>query len=162
QSETRGELHGHKIRLADYLSILRYRNMWLCCVGAAGFMSWLFLENVFAPLYITGVAKQSDTTMGFLLGATGFGSFVLGMSLPGLSDRWGRKPLLFFMTALCMLVPLELLITPLYGHPWLMALCLFLTNAGQGVPALILVLVPTESVPPQFAATSIGLATLIG
>lgn len=162
QSESRGEIHGHKIGLRDYFSILRYRNVWLCCIGAAGFMGWLFLENVFAPLYITEVAHQSPTTAGFLLGATGLGSFVLGFMLPGLSDRWGRKPVLFFMTALCMLVPLELLIGPLYQHPWILAAVLFATNAGQGVPALILVLVPTESVPPQFAATSIGLATLIG
>lgn len=162
QSESRGEFQGHKIGFRDYFSILRYRNVWLCCVGAAGFMGWLFLENVFAPLYITEVAHQSPTTAGFLLGATGLGSFILGFMLPGLSDRWGRKPVLFFMASLCMLVPLELLIGPLYAHPWILAAILFATNAGQGVPALILVLVPTESVPPQFAATSIGLATLIG
>jgi len=162
QPESRGEVHGHKIGFADYLSILKYRNMWLCCVGAAGFMGWLFLENVFAPLYITEVAHQSATTAGLLLGATGLGSFVLGFLLPGLSDKWGRKPVLFFMSALCIFVPLELLIGPLYAHPWILAAILFATNAGQGVPALIMVLVPTESVPPQFAATSIGLATLIG
>jgi predicted MFS family arabinose efflux permease len=162
QPESRGEVHGHKIGFADYLSILKYRNMWLCCIGAAGFMGWLFLENVFAPLYITEVAHQSATTAGFLLGATGLGSFVLGFLLPGLSDKWGRKPVLFFMSALCIFVPLELLIGPLYAHPWILAAILFATNAGQGVPALIMVLVPTESVPPQFAATSIGLATLIG
>jgi predicted MFS family arabinose efflux permease len=162
QPESRGEFHGHKIRVGDYFSILRYRNIWLCCVGAAGFMSWLFLENVFAPLYVTEVAHLPATTMGYLFGATGLGSFILGFLLPGLSDRWGRKPVLFFMTALCMLVPLEFLILPLYAHPWILAAILFATNAGQGVPALILVLVPTESVPPQFAATSIGLATLIG
>jgi predicted MFS family arabinose efflux permease len=162
QPESRGEVHGHKIGFGDYLSILKYRNMWLCCIGAAGFMGWLFLENVFAPLYITEVAHQSATTAGFLLGATGLGSFFLGFLLPGLSDKWGRKPVLFFMAALCMFVPLELLIGPLYAHPWILAAILFATNAGQGVPALIMVLVPTESVPPQFAATSIGLATLIG
>jgi predicted MFS family arabinose efflux permease len=162
QPESRGEVHGHKIGFADYLSILKYRNMWLCCIGAAGFMGWLFLENVFAPLYITEVAHQSATTAGFLLGATGLGSFVLGFLLPGLSDKWGRKPVLFFMSALCIFVPLELLIGPLYAHPWILAAILFATNAGQGVPALIMVLVPTESVPPQFAATSIGLATLVG
>jgi predicted MFS family arabinose efflux permease len=159
---SRGEYHGHKIALRDYFSILRHRNMWLCCAGAAGFMSWLFLENVFAPLYITEVAHQSGTTMGRLLFATGLGSFFLGLSLPGLSDRWGRKPVLYFMAVLCLFVPLSLLVTPLYAHPWVLAAVLFLTNAGQGVGALILVLVPTESVPPQFAATSIGLATLVG
>ena len=30
------------------------------------------------------------------------------------------------------------------------------------MPTLVMVLIPTESVPPQFAATSIGLATLAG
>jgi hypothetical protein len=38
----------------------------------------------------------------------------------------------------------------------------FAVNTGQGIASLILVLVPTESVPPQFRATSIGLATLVG
>jgi hypothetical protein len=55
-----------------------------------------------------------------------------------------------------------LLIQPLYAYPWLLAAILFLTNAGQGMPTLTMVLIPTESVPPQFAATSIGLATLVG
>ena len=162
QAESRGDFHGHKIALRDYFSILRHRNIWLCCAGAAGFMSWLFLENVFAPLYITEVANQSGTSMGRLLFATGLGSFFLGFLLPGLSDRWGRKPLLFFMSTLCIFVPLVLLASPLYAHPWILATILFLTNAGQGIGALMLVLVPTESVPPQFAATSIGLATLVG
>ena len=48
----------HRVSLRDYFSILRYRNIWLCCIGAAGFISWLFLSNVFAPLYITEVAHQ--------------------------------------------------------------------------------------------------------
>jgi predicted MFS family arabinose efflux permease len=152
----------HRVRLQDYFSILRYRNIWLCCIGAAGFISWLFLSNVFAPLYITEVAHQAPTTAGFLLGATGLGSFILGFLLPSLSDRLGRKPVLLAMAAMSALVPLVLLIPPLYAYPWLLAAILFLTNAGQGMPALVMVLIPTESVPPQFAATSIGLATLVG
>ena len=64
-----------KPSLSEYLSILRYRNIWLCCLGAAGFMSWLFAVNVFAPLYITEVVHESATTAGFLLGASGLGSF---------------------------------------------------------------------------------------
>ncbi|MGB8838458.1 MAG: MFS transporter, partial [Candidatus Acidiferrales bacterium] len=152
----------HSVRLRDYFSILRYRNIWLCCIGAAGFISWLFLSNVFAPLYITEVAHQAPTTAGFLLGATGLGSFILGFLLPSLSDRLGRKPVLLAMAAMSALVPLVLLIPPLYAYPWLLAAILLLTNAGQGMPTLVMVLIPTESVPPQFAATSIGLATLVG
>jgi sugar phosphate permease len=64
------------------------------------------------------------------------------------------------MAAMSTIVPLALLISPLYSHPWVLAAVLCLANAGQGIGALILVLVPTESVPPQFAATAIGLATL--
>jgi MFS family permease len=152
----------HRVRLQDYFSILRYRNIWLCCLGAAGFISWLFLSNVFAPLYITEVAHQAPTTAGFLLGATGLGSFLLGFILPSVSDRLGRKPVLLAMAAMSSLVPLVLLIPPLYAYPWLLATILLLTNAGQGMPTLVMVLIPTESVPPQFAATSIGLATLVG
>jgi MFS family permease len=142
--------------------VLRYRNIWLCCIAATGFMSWLFLENVFAPLYLTQVAHQPSTTAGFLLGATGLGSFFLGFLLPSLSDRWGRKPVLLLMAALSAIVPLAFQVSWLYSFPWLLAAVLFLSNTGQGMGALILVLVPTESVPPQFAATSIGLPTFIG
>jgi sugar phosphate permease len=43
-----------------------------------------------------------------------------------------------------------------------MAAAGFLVNGGQGIAPLVLVLVPTESVPAKFAATAIGLATLVG
>lgn len=152
--------HGHPLRFGDFLSILRYRNIWLCCAGASGFLIWLFLLNVFAPLYITEVAHQPATTAGFLLGASGLGSFFFALFFPALSDRIGRKPVLLVMSVMCAIVPLALLITPLYSHLWVLASIVFLTNPGQGIAALIMVLVPTESVSPKLAATAIGMATL--
>src|SRR6266481_8722885 len=152
--------HSRPIKIRDFLSILRYRNTWLCCLGAAGFLSWLFLDNIFAPLYITEVAHQAPTTAGFLMGASGLGSFFLALFFPTLYDRIGRKPVLLIMAVLCLAVPLELLVPELYSYPWVLASIIAVTNAGQGIGALVLVLVPTESVPPQFAATAIGLATL--
>jgi MFS family permease len=152
--------HGQAVKIGDFFSVLRYRNMWLCCVGAAGFLTWLFLHQIFAPLYITEVAHQSPTTAGFLMGASGLGSFFFALFFPTLSDRIGRRPVLMIMAVLSAMVPLALLISPLYSYPWILAAIVCLTNAGQGIGALILVLVPTESVPPQFAATAIGLATL--
>jgi hypothetical protein len=67
---------------------------------------------------------------------------------------------LLLMAVMSAAVPLALLILPLYNYPWILAAIVCLMNGGQGIGALILVLVPTESVPPQFAATAIGLATL--
>lgn len=157
-----GETAHRKPSLREYFSILRYRNIWLCCLGATGFMSWLFALNVFAPLYITEVAHQPATTAGFLLGASGLGSFFLGFLLPSLSDRVGRKPVLLLMAAVSAIVPLAFLCPFLYVYPLLMALIVFAANTGQGIASLVMVLVPTESVPPQFRATSIGLTTLAG
>jgi len=153
--------HSQPVRIWDFLSILRYRNTWLCCVAAAGFLSWLFLDNIFAPLYITEVAHQAPTTAGFLMGASGLGSFFLALFFPTLSDRIGRKPVLLIMAILCLAVPLALLVPLLYSYPWVLAAIVAVTNAGQGIGALVLVLIPTESVPPQFAATAIGLTTLV-
>jgi predicted MFS family arabinose efflux permease len=157
-----GETTHRKPSLREYFSILRYRNIWLCCLGATGFMSWLFALNVFAPLYITEVAHEPATTAGFLLGVSGLGSFFLGFLLPSLSDRLGRKPVLLLMAALSAVVPLAFLVPALYMYPLLLAAIVFAANTGQGIASLVMVLVPTESVPPQFRATSIGLTTLVG
>ncbi|HKS75643.1 MAG TPA: MFS transporter [Terriglobales bacterium] len=154
--------HHGSAAVMDYLSILRYRNVWLSCLGASGFMCWLFLLNVFAPLYITEVIRQAPTTAGFLLGATGLGSFFLGFLFPSLSDRIGRKPILILLAILSAIVPLALQVPDLYKHLWLLAAIVFCTNGGQAIASLIIVLVPAESVPPQFVATAIGLATLVG
>ena len=156
------ELRSHKINLRGLLVVLRYRNVWLSCLAAVGFMSWLFLQNIFAPVYIIEVRHQTAETAGFLLGASGLGSFFLGFLLPMFSDRIGRKPVLFFMAALSAASPLVLLTPGLYSKLWVMAALLFLTNAGQAIAALSLVLIPAETVPVAVTATGIGITNLVG
>ncbi len=161
--EGESEAHHHvKPALKDYLSLLRYRNMLLCCVGAVGFMTWLFVMHSFAPLYITEVSKRSATTAGFIIGAGGFGAFMWGWIFPWVSDRAGRKPTLMFVALISAMAPLIYEVPFLIAHTGLMAAAGFLVNGGQGMAPLVLVLIPTESVPTKFAATAIGLATLVG
>jgi len=152
----------HKPRLGDYLGLLKIRNILLCCFASVGFMTWLFVMNAFAPLYITEVLKGSATFAGLIIGAGGFGAFLWGWTLPWISDYTGRKPALLLIALISAVVPLTYQMPFLVAHPWLMALAGFVANGGQGMAALSLVLVPTESVPPQFAATAIGLTTLVG
>lgn len=147
---------------ASFASILKLPNIWLCCMGAAGFMGWLYLQNVFAPLYITGSIHESGTTAGFLLGAAGLGSFFIGLTFPALSDRIGRKSALLISAVLSAILPAALCLPGLYAHLWVLAAILFCTQGGQAMAALVIVLMPAESVPPQFIATAIGLTTLVG
>ena len=149
------------LKFSDYLSVLTYRNIWLCCLGAVGVICWLFEVNVFAPLYITQVAGQSGTTAGFLLGAAGLGAFLLGMIFPALSDRIGRKAALIIMSVLIAALVTAMLTQSLYANLWLLAGIFFVTNAQQGIVALMMVLVPTETVPSRLAATAIGMVTMV-
>jgi predicted MFS family arabinose efflux permease len=161
QAET-GSHGSHNVTLAAYLSLLRHRNIWFCCLGSAGFMTWLWVMHAFAPRYITGVLRHSGTFAGWVLGASGLGEFLWGWIFPWLSDRWGRKPVLMYVALVSAFVPLTYQMPFLISHPWLMAAAGFVANGGQGMAALVLVLIPTESVSPLLAGTSIGLATLVG
>lgn len=160
EPQQRGHAHGTSV--SEYFTVLRHRNIWLCCLASAGFMTWLWVMHAFAPLYITEVSKNSPTFAGFILSASGAGAFLWGWIFPWISDRWGRKPVLLFMALISALVPLTYQAPFLIQHPWLMAFAGFVANGGQGIAALVLVLIPTESVSPQFGGTAIGLATMAG
>jgi predicted MFS family arabinose efflux permease len=150
------------VALRDITSLLSYPNVWLGAIGAVGFMTWLFLVNAFAPLYITEVAHQSGTTAGILMGAAGLGSFAIGLIAPALSDRIGRRSILALMALMSTFLPLTLMIRPLYGQLWIMAAILFLTQGGQAIAAICIVLVPAESVPQRLVGSAIGFTTLFG
>lgn len=162
RTEEKPGSESHGIGLEDLRSLISNRNVWMGAIGAVGFMTWLFLINAFAPLYITEVAHQTPTTAGFLMGAAGLGSFVIGLIAPALSDRLGRRQILGAMGLLSAILPLALMIRPLYGHLWLLAAALFLTQCGQAVAAICIVLVPAESVPRRLVGSAIGFATLFG
>lgn len=152
----------HGFRLSDLWSLLSYRNVWAAAVGAVGFMTWLFLVNAFAPLYITEVERQAGTTSGFLMGAAGLGSFFIGLIAPALTDRFGRRSVLAVVGLLSALLPLALMVPALYGNLWLLALILFLTQGGQAIAAICIVLVPSDSVPRHLIGSAIGFTTLCG
>ncbi len=162
RSEEKSDGHSHGVGFADLRSLLTYRNVWMGAIGAVGFMTWLFLVNAFAPLYITDVAHQAPTTAGFLMGAAGLGSFVSGLIAPALSDRLGRRRVLAVMGLLSTALPLVLMIRPLYGQLWALAAILFITQCGQAMAAICIVLVPAESVPRRLIGSAIGFATLFG
>jgi predicted MFS family arabinose efflux permease len=155
-------LHDRPLRLADMGVLLFNRNILLCCLGATGFIAWLFLQSAFGPIYMTVAMHQAPTTAGLLLGAAGVGSFILGFTGPMLANRFGKRQVVMVFATLSFFLPLALLYPPLYSHLYLLAAILFCTQGGQAITALVIVMIPTSSVPVRLAASAIGLVTMFG
>jgi predicted MFS family arabinose efflux permease len=152
----------HKLRLADIPTLLGNRNVLLCCLGGIGFISWLFLQSAFGPLFITAAMHQDPRTAGLLLGAAGLGSFIFGFVGPSFANRFGQRKVVLVFAVLSFFLPLALIYPPLYAHLPLLAAILFCTQGGQAITALVIVLIPTSSVPVRLAASAIGLVTMFG
>jgi len=149
-----------KTGLKDYVSILRYRNVWLACMGAIGLITCITNINTFCPLYMTQVAMQKPTTAGFLLSAHGIGGLFYGLLAPAWSDRVGRKKAAMLVAAFSFIYPLLFLYQPAYHHLWLLGGAICITSMQMALGSLTMVLVPSESVPPALAGTAIGLASM--
>jgi MFS family permease len=80
QRDTEDSPHHQAVTLRDYFSVLRYRNIWLCCIAAAGFVSWLFLQNVFCAALsdASGASALDDGRV--LPWGDRFGEFFSGIS----------------------------------------------------------------------------------
>lgn len=148
----------HKFSFREYAQLLKYRNLLLCAMGAIGLATWLHVFSAFAPLYITEVMQQTPTTAGFLLGAAGFGGFLWSFFGTRIADHYGRKKAAILFSALCLFKPLLFMIAPLYDWPWVLAGMSALVMAGPAAAAIIIILIPAETVPRRFTAAAIGFA----
>jgi len=144
----------------EFFSVVRYRNVVLCCFAGAANLTSIFFFQVFSPLYITQVAHQAPTTAGFLIGAGGVGGTIAGIAYPAFSDRIGRKPILLLSSAASIFFPLALLVPTLYHDLWLLAAIEFVISTNAVIPSLVLVVIPTETVPARLGATAIGVTTM--
>ncbi len=152
----------HRIALRDLPSLFGTRNIILCSIASAGFIWWLVLQNIFGPIFITSMMHESGTTAGFLLGAAGLGSYIIGSFGPSFANRFGRRQVLIVFAAASFFLPLAIIYPPLYGHLWLLAGILFCTQGALAISALVMVLIPTASVPVRLSASAIGLVTMVG
>lgn len=143
-----------------YRSLLRNRTLWTAVAGATMMGAWVVVFHAFAPLYMTATLGQPATTVGLLLGATGLGGCIWSFFGTRLADRWGRRPALCGFAAVFAVQPLLFMFGGLYEQPVLLALLGALVSTTPAAAAVIMVIVPAESVPPQHVAAAIGLTGL--
>lgn len=131
-------------------------NMRLALTIAALFTSWLVLQNVFLPVYLTGVKGLDGVTMGRVLSMGGIAGILGGVALPALSDRIGRRPVCAAACFAGMIGPAALLLLP--PDPWLLGGAILLGWLPLGIAPLYCAAIPTESVPPALATSAVGLS----
>jgi MFS transporter, ACS family, hexuronate transporter len=136
------------------------RNVILCLLISVFFMTNLIAFIGFAPLYWANYKQLPQESISILLTAFGIGSFVWFFVIPGLSDKWGRKPTLTFFALASVGLPLFMAYSNFGTIPTVIGI-LLLTCAAGYMP-LFDAIIPSESVPHKYAASVMAGTILTG
>jgi len=145
-----------QVEKRSWSEIFKYRNVILCMIGLFGLMSCFFVIGSMMPNYLTDYLNLSISEMGFISSAVGFGGFAGALLIPFISDRVGRKPVLFvsFIIAIVSLVAF----TQVSSNQFLLFSLLFVVACCTfGNIVMLAAIVSVESVPPVLAASAAGI-----
>ncbi len=140
--------------------VVKHRNVWLGIIISCFFVSWYITSVTFLPLFLIQYKGMDPSSMSVAMSAFGMGAVILGFSMPAISDRVGRKPVLITFEIVAVLVPLLLILVP--AAMWNILLLMFLGGGGLAVMTLYMSTIPSESVAPKYIATAVGLIMGIG
>jgi sugar phosphate permease len=135
--------------------VLKYRNVWVCGVSACFTVAFITIGVGFLPLYLTNVRHFLPQQMGLLMSALGISGALLGIALPAISDRIGRKPVVITASLLGILYPLSVM--NFHGTIAFLAALLFIGWAPASAATLLFATIPCESVPARSMSTALGL-----
>jgi predicted MFS family arabinose efflux permease len=140
--------------------MFRGKNIWLCMAGSSLLLAFITITMGFLPKFFVDVRRLAPESMSALMSVLGIAGAILGVGLPALSDRLGRRPIMILACAIGVIAPLSAMY---YSGPMVMGgALLFLGWAAAGVTPLFLAIVPSESVPKEFLSTVIGLNIAVG
>lgn len=143
-------------------SVFRYRNVPICSVVMFFLMSGIFTLSVYVAVYFTDCLGFPSGTAALVTSAVGFGGFIGQLVVPGLSDHFGRRPVLFcFMMLTGISMALMLAVAANASIMLIYALVFLASTGGFGSFPLVTV-VASESVPPAMSASAVGLPVVVG
>lgn len=144
-----------------WLDVLKSRNIIVCMLALLCAMACVFVLSALVPVYLTDVLGLTPGQMGLVTSAIGFGGFLGQFGWPGLSDRFGRKPLAvlgFIGATISVLIFARIgaSVGPLFA-------ALFITSFFcLGNIALITGPIATESAPVGLISSAIGVVVGAG
>jgi MFS family permease len=140
--------------------MLRYRNMWLCMLMSIVMVAWMVLGWAFLPLYYVKVRQVTPGGMSLLMSVLGLSAAFFSFIVPGLSDRYGRRPVVLVFNLIGLLVPLAALY--FNGSLYALAALIFVGWSASGTFPLFMGTIPSETIPARYVATSLGMVVGLG
>jgi len=145
---------------APLLSVLRERNVVVCAILSVLLVSYLVVCWAFMPLILVQMRGYSAQTAGQLMAILGVASALSSFLVPGLSDYFGRRPVIFPMVFLGVILPLGALYFA--GPVWVMMAIFFAGWMFNGTFPMFMATIPAETVGPWRAASAMGFVMAIG
>lgn len=141
--------------------LLRVRNIRISMLLATLNMTSYATLLGFGPLYLVNVAGVANATMSVAMTGVGLAGVMFAFVGPMLSDRIGRKPVIFAAYAISTLGVLMLAFAQ--GSVALAFAGTVLAGAGgAGTGALIMAIIPGESAPAHLKGTAMGFNAAVG
>ena len=140
--------------------VFKQRNIWLCMLICIFFMINLTSFIGFSPLFLTNLLKYSDGYTQTFLTVFGLATFCWFFIIPGISDKFGRKPTLIVFAFLSMVLPLLMATVSMSFSLTIVVLILF--TCAFGYMPLFDAIIPSESVPHKYAASVMAGTILTG
>jgi predicted MFS family arabinose efflux permease len=138
-----------------FLSALANRNVLICVFMGVMLVAYIVICWAFLPLYLTQVRGYAPETMSWFLGTLGVAAAFSSFTVPAVSDRIGRRPVVVAMSLASAILPLAALYFT--GPDLILAVLFFFSWMKNGILPLLMATIPSESVDPRLAATALGI-----
>ncbi len=142
------------------LAMLKEHNVRVCCVISIFMVSWFLVVLSFIQPTLVLYRGFTETQAAFAFSIMGLNAAICGFLVPAFSDFVGRKPAMVLFCFMAIVGPVAAL---QFGGPlWALAGLLFVGWSGTGAFPIFMGVVPGETVPRAFAASSMGLVVCVG
>lgn len=162
--EVHADEAGAKMNLFQMLAV---RNVLVCALISIFMVAWLVTGFAFLPLvFTTKLLGLSKETGGLLMSVLGFSAFATGALVPGLSDRFGRKPMMLIGCFGSVIATVAVIAfhgpNGFQGPIALFAILMVIGWVGNGIFPMFMGTVPGESLHRAHIATAMGIVVGAG
>jgi len=146
---------------SSFKDVIKYKNIKVAVLAMCGVMACLFVLGAMLPNYLTDHLKLDLEQMGFIAAGPGFGGAAGALLVPGLSDRFGRKPVIII--ALILAAVLVYIFGGIGAEPvWLFATLFGAAGLATGSLTMLDGPIATETVPPAMIGAATGVIIGVG